>query len=114
MKFPKDDSKYKWTSHIKSKMVYYRISAQMIKNILRLYTRKEEGIALNTLAVMKRRDTKKRKEEMWVMFQKMSKVKSQMSKVILISAWRYPGISKPGKKIPIPDEILQEIQEKWF
>ena len=27
----------------------------------------------------------------------------------IISAWRYPGISKPGEEIPIPEDIRQEI-----
>lgn len=106
MFLPKDDKNYKWTSHIKGKMMYYRLSAQKIKSVLRFYDRKEEGIAPNTSAVMKRNDTPKRKEEIWVMYK-------GKSKVILISAWRYPGISKKGNKIPIPDEILAEIKT-WF
>ena len=106
MKLPKDDKNYKWTSHIKNKMMYYRLSPQKIKSILTFYDRKEEGIAPKTQAVMKRNDTPKRKEEIWVMYQKMSKI-------ILISAWRYLGISKKGAKIPVPDEILAEIQN-WF
>jgi len=106
MKLPKDDKNYKWTIHIKNKMMYYRLSPQKIKSILTFYDRKEEGIAPKTQAVMKRNDTPKRKEEIWVMYQKMSKI-------ILISAWRYPGISKKGAKIPVPDEILAEIQN-WF
>ena len=28
----------------------------------------------------------------------------------IISAWRYPGVSPVGKRIPIPDEILMEIE----
>ena len=106
MKLPKDDKNYKWTSHIKNKMMYYRLSPQKIKSILTFYDRKEEGIAPKTQAVMKRNDTPKRKEEIWLMYQKTPKT-------ILISAWRYPGISKKGAKIPVPDEILAEIQN-WF
>jgi len=66
--FPKDDAQYRWTAHIKNKMLRYRISAQMIKTILRNPARREEGIAPRTVAVMKRHDTPKRKEEMWVMY----------------------------------------------
>ena len=105
-KFPKNDSKFAWTQHIKDKMLFYHISEQKIKTVIKSHDRKEQGIAPNTLAVMKRNDTPKRKEEIWVMYQKMSKI-------ILISAWRYPGISKKGAKIPVPDEILAEIQN-WF
>lgn len=130
MHFPKNTKEYHWTSHIKNKMVFYRISEQKIKTILKSYDRKEEGIAPNTNAVMKRNDTPKRKEEIWVMYtnSKMSNATSKIAKsncplnmshstfnkVILISAWRYPGKSKPGKQIPIPDDILQEIKDVWF
>ena len=118
MKFPKDDKSYRWTSHIKGKMVYYRLSPQIIKNILRTPTRKEEGIAPNTLAVMKRNDKPKRKEELWLMYSQQKPASKKFgvegSKVIMISAWRYPGKSKPGKEIPIPHDILEEIQKEWF
>ena len=126
MFLPKDDKTYQWTSHIKNKMMYYRLSAQKIKNILKFYDRKEEGIAPKTQAVMKRNDTPKRKEEIWVMYSRhkvgtptfLSKNKNSTSgqkteETILISAWRYPGVSKKGSKIPVPDEILAEIQT-WF
>ncbi|MDP3901787.1 MAG: hypothetical protein Q8Q37_02335 [bacterium] len=119
MQFPKDDKNYKWTSHIKNKMVFYRISPQIIKNILNTPDRREIGIAPNTMAVMKRRDTPKRKEEMWVMYARpnqKSKIKIKKllnSKIILISTWRYPGVTKKGKNIPIPEDVLQDIQE-WM
>jgi len=81
--FPKDDSRHRWTSHIKQKMAYYRISAQLVKSIVKTYDRKEDGIAPNTTAVMRRNDKKPvpkkaqkptsfRKntlEEIWVMYQ---------------------------------------------
>ncbi len=119
IKFPKDDKTYRWTSHIKGKMVFYGLSPQKILTVLKSPDRKEEGIALDTLAVMKRNDTPKRKQEIWVMYavgpsestSKKFNVKS--SKRVMISAWRYPGKSKPGKQIPIPDDILMEIKE-WF
>ncbi len=40
--------------------------------------------------------------------------RSAFNKLTMISAWRYPGKSKPGKLIPIPDDILQEIKDVWF
>lgn len=107
-KFPRDDKNYKWTRHIKDKMIFYRISEQKIKTILKSPDRHEEGVAQNTNAAMKRNDTPKRKEELWVMYQKHG------PKSLLISSWRYPGKSKPGKEIPIPDEILNEIKKEWF
>lgn len=108
IKFPKNDSKTRWTRHIKDKMLFYRISEQKIKTILKSPNRKEEGIAQGTLAVMKRSDTPKRKEELWVMYAE------QAPKKVMISTWRYPGQSKPGKEIPIPEDILEEIKKEWF
>lgn len=106
-KFPKNDSKYRWTSHIKNKMLFYGISEQKIKTILKSPDRKEEGVAEKTFAVMKRNDTAKRKEELWVMY-------AGNPKKIMISAWRYPGKSKLGKEIPIPDDVLDDIKNVWF
>lgn len=102
-KFPKDDKNFSWTSHVKSKMIQYRLSEQKIKTVLKNPSRKEEGIAPNTSAVMKRNDTPKRKEELWVMFQKKN------SKITVISAWRYPGVSPKGKEIPFPEDVLAEL-----
>ena len=122
--FPKDDKNYKWTAHIKNKMLQYRISAQMIKTILRNPSRREEGIAPGTVAVMKRHDTPKRKEEMWIMYKalesprksaKKSKFSSgytlvaSSSHLLMISAWRYPGVSRIGEPIPIPEDIFEEL-----
>ncbi len=114
-KFPKNDKNFYWTSHVKNKMLFYRLSEQKIRTILKSPDRREEGIAPNTSAVMKRNDTPKRKEEIWVMLTDNEKIKNQSSKLqfksktVLISAWRYPGTSKPGKAIPIPEDILSEL-----
>ena len=128
-KLPKDDSKYEWTNHVKEKMVYYGISAALIKRIVRFPKRKEEGIAPGTTAVMQPRGSRKTPQEIWVMYQPIGKrpigksqipaspagrpnPKSQIEgeKRRIISAWRYPGVSPVGKKIPIPEEILQELE----
>ena len=29
-------------------------------------------------------------------------------KIKIISAWRYPGVTEPGKPIPVPDDVLME------
>ncbi len=108
VKFPKNDKNFKWTQHIKDKMLFYGISEQKIKTILKNPDRKEEGIAEGTLAVMKRNDTPKRKQEIWLMYLAGKGAKT------MISTWRYPGKSKPGKRLPISDELLQEIKESWF
>ncbi len=114
IRFPKNNREYHWTSHIKGKMVFYQISEQKIKTILKSPSRKEIGIAPDTSAFMKRNDTPKRKEEMWVMFAnfKNSKLENVKAKTIMISAWRYPGISKAGEAIPVPEDILAELRDQ--
>lgn len=119
-KFPKNDKNFHWTQHIKDKMLFYRLSEQKIKPILKSPDRREEGIAPNTIAVMKRNDTKKRQEEIWIMYADASSPKkskppkphtlvASSSKLIMISAWRYPGKSRAGKAIPIPEDILEDV-----
>lgn len=83
--------------------MHYGISESLIKRITRFPKRKEEGIAPKTIAVMQ--PTSSKKQEIWVMYQKINDTKKR-----IISAWRYPGVSPIGKKIPIPDEILQELE----
>ncbi|MEK7640499.1 MAG: hypothetical protein AAB389_00685 [Patescibacteria group bacterium] len=107
-KFPKNDKSFRWTSHIKSKMLFYGISEQKLKTVLKNPARKEEGVVEGTLAVMMRNDTPKRKQEIWLMYALGKGAKT------MISAWRYPGQSKPGKRLPISDELLMEIKEAWF
>jgi hypothetical protein len=112
-KQPKDDGKYQWTNHVKDKMLYYGISESLIKRIVRFPSRKETGIAPGTVAVMSPTSNKKKPQEVWVMYleaKKEKKEKFMSPKRKIISAWRYPGVSPVGKKIPIPDEILQELE----
>ncbi len=114
VKFPKDTTSLAWTRHIKNKMLFYNLSESRIKGVLTSPKRKEGGIAPDTYAAMKRNDKKDKKEELWIMYQKektkmkVSKDKKR-SKILMISAWRYPGVSKIGAKIPIPEEILSEL-----
>lgn len=107
-------------------MLYYRISESLIKRIVRFPKRLEVGIAPNTVAVMIPRvattrskgKSGKKTEELWVMYQELNQnpekknqqlVVALPTKKRIISTWRYPGTSPVGKKIPIPDEILQEL-----
>ncbi|MDP3953921.1 MAG: hypothetical protein Q8Q06_00710 [bacterium] len=113
-----DDAKYKWTNHVKDKMRYYRISPSLVKRIVRHPHRVEEGIAPGTSASMQRTPNKNKPQEIWVMYQEIGQRpisdNSQLSIVYspkkIISAWRYPGISPLGKQIPIPDDILMELE----
>ncbi len=142
---PKNDAKYHWTNHVIGKMIYYGLSAERVKRVMRSPHRSEKGIAPDTIAVMcpskyvsrnlalrnnnepARGEPKKPlfwKEEIWVMYtvKKIStpsletenwKLKinnfSQPRKVI-ITAWRYPGVSKIREAIPIPNDILEELK----
>ncbi len=36
-------------------------------------------------------------------------VKISARKIRIISAWRYPGVTKKGNEIPIPHDILEEL-----
>ncbi len=86
-------------------MQFYNLSENRLKRVLRNPDRKEEGVAPETLAVMQRTGSKKHPTEIWIMYQVIK------SKIKIISAWRYPGISPTGKKIPIPEDILEELNK---
>ena len=109
-----------WTQHSQLKTKQYGLSKSKLLQILYKPERKELGIVPGTLAVMKtnpvRNYTRKRAisngasksylkvpGEIWLMYKDIKNTRT------IISAWRYPGVSKPGEKIPIPDDIRQEI-----
>lgn len=95
---------YIWTEHGKEKMAYYRLSEQRVRRIIRNPTRKEEGVAPNTIAVMQPiTKSGKTTQELWAMYQDRGNDR------IVITAWRYPGKSPVRGEIPIPDDIQFEI-----
>jgi len=104
-KQPKNDHKYLWTFHSKGKLFQYGITPNNVKRVIRHPDRKQEGIAEETIAVMKRKDTKSAKKELWVMYQKIG------AKKRIISAWIYPGESPKGKEIFVPDDVWVEIEK---
>jgi hypothetical protein len=120
--------KFFWTEHSKIKMKQYGLSKQKLLGILSRPERKEQGIVPGTQAVMKTNKkfvnkttplfgNKKRGNppkaeafrrarapgEIWIMYKDAGDFRK------IISAWRYPGISKPGDEIPIPEDIKMEI-----
>ncbi|OGD32279.1 hypothetical protein A3C91_00790 [Candidatus Azambacteria bacterium RIFCSPHIGHO2_02_FULL_52_12] len=110
-KAPKNDKKYSWTMHVTGKMLYYGISEGLIRRVVRAPKRMEVGVAPGTVAVMQPTGTKHQKE-VWVMYQKInSKLKTQNAKIRIITAWRYPGKSPVRSAIPIPDDILAELNQ---
>ena len=112
-----------WTEHSKIKMRQYGLSKQKLLAILYKPERKEQGIVPGTTAVMRTNKVffktkqitisgawqrpKKAPGEIWLMYRdvKMAMVPTRK----IISAWRYPGISKLGEAIPIPNDIRLEL-----
>ena len=131
--FPKDTAQFSWTRHIKNKMVFYHLSGAQILRIFRKPTRREEGIAPQTVAAMQARKPANskspitnggnRNEELWIMYRLNTKSSSLRhrrlatsrtptpSRITMISAWRYPGVTKPGERPKIPDDVLEELEK---
>ena len=119
-KTPKNTEKYEWTQHAVIKMKQYGLTAQRTLRVVKNPQRVEEGIVKNTIAVMQPSSlrTKDRKRtwsrEIWAMYQikrvahnvKRETISNQ--KILIISAWRYPGVSP--KRDPIPEDILRELE----
>lgn len=102
--------KFYWTNHSKIKMRQYRLSEQRVRRVLRKPDRKEEGVAEGTLAAMQITGTKKHPTEIWLMYV-VVKIKNRISKIKIISTWRYPARSPVGKPIPVPQDILDQIDD---
>lgn len=110
--------------HARSKMRYYKLSESRIKRVLNYPKRVEEGVAENTVAMMQPGGTAKNPYEIWVMVQesKTKQARSRTAKekeivrqlglkektIKIISAWRYPGTTKPGERLP--EEILRDLR----
>ncbi len=126
---PKNDQKYYWTNHVVQKMIYYGLSADRVKRVMRNPKRSEKGVAPDTIAVMQPGKAVAGamgkpptwKEEIWVMYAtaRPSRVKSSSSskveslmpkKKVVITAWRYPGKSPVREAVPIPNDILEELK----
>ena len=92
-----------WTTHSKFKMREHGLSESRVKRVINSPSRLEEGIAEETVAMMQSAGTIKHPYEIWVMISK-----GKTSKRV-ISAWKYPGKTKPGE--PLPREIIFELKE---
>ena len=86
-------------------MRHYGLSEARVKRIIHTPKRIEEGIAPKTVAMMQSAGSQKNPYELWVMVQDVK------DKRKVISAWRYPGVTKVGDALP--PEILSELK-KWF
>lgn len=111
-KIPKDTRYLAWTKHVAKKMMFYGLSATKVKSVLSRFDRMEPGIAPETTAVMKKAGSTKNPSEIWVMYQDkiltMDGIKTPRR--VIITAWRYPGVSKPKEQIPIPEGLLSELE----
>ena len=115
---PKDNEKYHWTQHVVRKMEYYGLTPSRVLRVIRAPERIEEGIVEGTLAAMQKAGSKSRPWELWTMWREQlkapnSKLKATdlfASKKIIITAWRYPGVSPIREKVPIPAEIISELE----
>ena len=105
-KFPRDDAGLLWTNHAIRKMAFYRLSESTVRRVLRHPLRSEEGIAPKTVALMQPVKTSKKPHEIWLMYQNVG------SKKRIITAWRYPGRSPVRSRIPIPQDILEELENE--
>ena len=104
-KEPRNDKSIYWTKHAKEKMRQYGLSENRLRRILRFSHRREKGIAPKTIALMQKTGSKKRPSEIWLMYQQVGQRKK------IISAWRYPGISPVGEPIPVPQDIIEELNK---
>ncbi len=92
-----------WTRHAHAKMRYWSLSEARVRRVLHSPLRIEGGIAPGTVAALQAAGTKKHPYEIWVMLNESGKERR------VISAWRYPGKTKPGD--PLPPEIIKELRE---
>ncbi|MCD6442193.1 hypothetical protein J7L24_01470 [bacterium] len=104
-KYPQNDQRFIWTRHAIEKMKYYGLSEQKLRKLFYKHKREEEGIAPATIAIMNTVGSSKRPTEIWLMYQL-----TKDQKVKIITAWRYPGVSKK-QEIPIPDDIMLTLQK---
>lgn len=109
---------YYWTDHVKQKMRQYRLSESRIKRILRYPKRMEVGVAEDTIAGMQPAGSKKHPFEIWVMWTQKGKndakrrpERSEGSRIVIISAWRYPGVSPRREPPPIPDDVWEVLRK---
>jgi hypothetical protein len=98
-----------WTLHAQAKMGFYKLSQARVRRVINVPKRTEEGVAPKTVAMMQPASLKRSvngkevwTQEIWTMVQDMGKQRK------VISAWRYPGVTKPR------DEISMKTMRKEY
>ena len=114
-KEPKNTDRISWTKHSIEKMKFYGLSPQRVLRVLKNSERREQAVVPGCAACMQTVGAK-RKTEIWMMYRDQLKTENQKLKTggghkKIITAWRYPGVSPVRDKIPIPEDILNEINE---
>lgn len=111
MVFIKNPTLLSWTHHAQAKMNFYRLSQARVRRVLNAPRRIEEGVAPKTVAMMQPGSLKRSAhgkelwaQEIWVMVQDSKKERT------VISAWRYPGVTKPRDEVALA-AMRQEYNE---
>jgi hypothetical protein len=127
---PKDNERFRWTAHVVRKMTHYRLTPARVMRIVRAPERTETGVAPGTFAGMQRTGTKEKPTELWAMWRTERKkgnarvpesdsVDSRFAlsasllsreRLVIITAWRYPGVSPIRDEIPIPSDVMAELE----
>lgn len=84
-----------WTRHAEKKIREHALSMSRVLRAIHSPDRIESGLAENTIAVIKKTGSIKHPFEIWVMFSDRGEERT------IVSAWRYPGATKPGEALPI-------------
>jgi hypothetical protein len=104
-----------WTLHAQAKMRHYRLSQSRVRHVLHTPKRVEEGVAPKTIAAMQPASMKTKDtwtQEIWVMVQDTPKARK------IISAWRYPGVSKARSAAILTafhreyDDFIEDAQKR--
>ena len=113
-KIPKDDHKFRWTNHVIRKMQYYGLTPSRVLRVIRAPERIEDGVADGTLAGLQTAGTKAKPWEVWVMWRDTGTPSGPLhvGKKVVITAWRYPGVSRVRERVPIPSEIMAELERE--
>jgi hypothetical protein len=108
-------------------MQYYGLTPSRVLRVIRAPERVEDGVAEGTLAAMQTAGSTRKPWEVWVMWkeEKPSKRQSVISdsripdfrlpitpKRVIITAWRYPGVSPVRERVPIPSDVLAELESE--
>ena len=111
---PRDNDNYRWTAHVGRKMQFYGLSPSRVLRVVRAAERIEEGVAPGTLAGMSpfgrspvgRQTKKPYRGEIWAMWRQDGKGRRK----VIITAWRYPGVSPVRSAVPLPPGVLAELE----